>query len=54
MEKIEQFFSRKEFETWHSYEGNKVSNRIALVYNLNTYNIKKSIRLRIKVIFWEN
>ena len=35
------FFSRKEFETWHSYEGNKVSNRIALVYNLNTYNIKK-------------
>ena len=31
------FFSRKEFETWHSYEGNKVSNRIALVYNLNTY-----------------
>ncbi len=35
------FFSRKEFETWHSYEGNGVSNRIALVYNLNTYNIKK-------------
>ena len=27
-------FSRKEFETWHSYEGNKISNRIALVYNL--------------------
>ena len=35
------FFYRKEFETWHSYEGNKISNRIALVYNLNTYNIRK-------------
>ena len=42
------FFSRKEFETWHSYEGNKVSNRIALVYNLNTYNIKKVYKIENK------
>ena len=27
------FFSRKEKETWHSYEGDTKSNRVALVYN---------------------
>ena len=30
------FFSRNERETWHSYEGDGSSNRIALVYNLMT------------------
>mgnify|MGYP006107288217 CR=1 FL=1 len=34
------FFSREEGKSWHSYEGDKVSNRIALVYNLMTTNIK--------------
>jgi len=30
------FFSRKERETWHSYEGDKENSRLALVYNLMT------------------
>ena len=34
------FFSRVEGKSWHSYEGDKESNRIALVYNLMTTNIK--------------
>jgi|TARA_B100000767_G_C19756889_1_gene533337 hypothetical protein len=34
------FFSREEGKSWHSYEGDKESNRIALVYNLMTTNIK--------------
>ena len=37
---IEEFFSRIEGETWHSYEGDQKSNRIALVYNLMTKKIK--------------
>ena len=35
------FFSRKEKETWHSYQGNKKDSRLALVYNLMTTKIKK-------------
>ena len=35
------FFSRTEGKTWHSYQGDGVSNRIALVYNLMTNNIRK-------------
>ena len=37
------FFSRKERETWHSYKGDGVNDRIALVYNLMTSekNLKK-------------
>lgn len=35
------FFSRKERETWHSYKGDGKQNRLALVYNLMTKNIKK-------------
>ena len=42
------FFSRKEFETWHSYEGNGIDNRVALVYNLNTYKIKEVYRIENK------
>ena len=42
------FFSRKEYETWHSYEGDGISNRIAIVYNLNTYNIKKVYEIEKK------
>ena len=34
------FFSRVERETWHSYEGDRKNNRIVLVYNLMTRNIK--------------
>lgn len=35
------FFSREERTTWHSYEGNNETDRIALVYNLMTTQIKK-------------
>jgi hypothetical protein len=35
------FFSRSERETWHSYEADGKQNRIALVYNLMTNEIKK-------------
>tara|TARA_B100001057_G_C22484449_1_gene807704 strand:- start:32 stop:658 length:627 start_codon:yes stop_codon:yes gene_type:complete len=35
------FFSREERKTWHSYEGDKISNRIALVYNLMTNNVEQ-------------
>ena len=30
------FFSRKERETWHSYQGDNKNDRIALVFNLMT------------------
>lgn len=42
------FFSRIEKKTWHSYEGNKISNRLALVYNLMTNNIKKVCEIEKK------
>lgn len=35
------FFSRIEKETWHSYEGDGINERIALVYNLMTSRIKE-------------
>ena len=39
------FFSRSENYSWHSYEGDKNSNRLALVYNLMTYDLKKACEL---------
>ena len=39
------FFSRSENYSWHSYEGDKVSNRLALVYNLMTYDLKKACEI---------
>lgn len=39
------FFSRKENETWHSYEGDKKNNRVALVYNLMTDDIKQICKI---------
>ena len=48
------FFSRKEKETWHSYEGNQKDNRIALVYNLNTRQIKKVYAIEKKNYFFGN
>ena len=44
------FFSRSEKKTWHSYEGDGNSNRIALVYNLMTTNIKEVSKIE-KVSF---
>ncbi len=42
------FFSRREKETWHSYEGDKKNNRIALVYNLMTNKIKDVYKIENK------
>ena len=48
------FFSRIERETWHSYEGNNESDRIALVYNLMTTQIKKVYEIEKKSYFIGN
>ena len=45
------FFSRTEGKTWHSYQGDGVSNRIALVYNLMTNNIRKVSKIEKKNYF---
>lgn len=42
------FFSRKERETWHSYEGDKNNTRVALVYNLMTNDIKSVCKIEKK------
>ena len=46
------FFSRTENETWHSYEGDKISNRIALVYNLKTKRVKDVYKIEKKSYFF--
>tara|TARA_B100000123_G_C25688512_1_gene409704 strand:- start:392 stop:1024 length:633 start_codon:yes stop_codon:yes gene_type:complete len=35
------FFSRSERKTWHSYSGDGISNRLTVVYNLMTNDVKK-------------
>ena len=45
------FFSRTERETWHSYQGDGKCNRIALVYNLMTNNIKEVCKIEKKNYF---
>ena len=42
------FFSRKERTTWHSYQGDGKNNRIALVYNLMTTDIKRVCNIENK------
>lgn len=42
------FFSRIEKESWHSYEGDGISDRITLVFNLKTYNIKGVYKIENK------
>lgn len=48
------FFSRKEKETWHSYEGDKINNRIVLVYNLMTHRLKDVYKVEKKNYFFGN
>tara|TARA_A100001015_G_scaffold200482_1_gene223845 strand:+ start:129 stop:758 length:630 start_codon:yes stop_codon:yes gene_type:complete len=48
------FFSRKERESWHSYQGDGKSNRIVLVYNLMTKNIKGALKAEKKSYFVGN
>ena len=45
------FFSRKERETWHSYEGDKINTRVALVYNLMTNDVKSVCKIEKKKLF---
>ena len=45
------FFSRRERETWHSYKGDGKNNRLALVYNLMTNDIRKVCKLENKSFF---
>ncbi len=42
------FFSRKERESWHSYQGDNENNRVALVYNLMTKRIKEVYEIENK------
>ena len=46
------FFSRKERSTWHSYEGDGISNRVVLVYNLMTNRIKEVYKIEDKSYFF--
>ena len=48
------FFSRKERNTWHSYEGDGKNNRVVLVYNLMTYKIKEVYKIEKKNFFFGN
>ena len=48
------FFSRKERETWHSYEGDGKNDRIALVYNLMTNKIREVFNIEKKNYFIGN
>ena len=45
------FFSRSEKQTWHSYEGDGISNRFALVFNLMTNDIKGVCKAENKIYF---
>ena len=45
------FFSRKERETWHSYKGDGINDRIALVYNLMTNRTVEAVKAEGKNIF---
>ena len=42
------FFARVEQETWHSFEGDGQSDRVVLVYNLATTQIKKVFKIENK------
>lgn len=48
------FFSRTEKQTWHSYEGDGINDRIVLVYNLMTQRIKEVFRIENKSYFFGN
>ncbi len=45
------FFSRIEGESWHSYEGDGKNNRLVMVYNLMTNNLKEVYKVEKKNYF---
>lgn len=46
------FFSRKERETWHTYKGDGINNRVVLVYNLCTERLKDVYKIERKSYIW--
>ena len=46
------FFSRKERETWHTYKGDGINNRVVLVYNLCTKRLKDVYKIEKKNYMW--
>ena len=42
------FFSRTERETWHSFESDGINDRLVLVYNLMTKDIKSVYKVENK------
>ena len=46
------FFSRKERETWHTYKGDGINNRVVLVYNLCTKRLKDVYKIDKKNYMW--
>jgi len=46
------FFSRKEKETWHTYKGDGINNRVVLVYNLCTKRLKDVYKIEKKNYMW--
>jgi hypothetical protein len=48
------FFSRIERKTWHSFRGDSVSDRVTLVYNLNTTKIADVFKIEKKNYFIGN
>lgn len=48
------FFSRKERETWHTYKGDGINNRVVLVYNLCTKRLKDVYKIEKKNYMWGN
>ncbi len=48
------FFSRIERKTWHTFQGDGVSDRVALVYNLNTTKISDVFKVEEKNYFFGN
>ena len=46
------FFCREDRSTWHSYEGDGLSNRIALVYNLMTNKVREVYKIEKKSYFF--
>jgi hypothetical protein len=48
------FFSRAEKKTWHSFQGDGISSRLVLVYNLMTTNIKKVCEIEKSNYFTTN
>ena len=48
--RIEQFLCTEE-KTWHSFESDGISTRVAVVYNLMTTDIKNVCKIEGKVLF---